>query len=167
MFGKSAKTATAAEKSISYIGGEMAVTGDIDTPGALHIDGKVTGDVRCGALTQGAGGAVHGNIKVGEARLAGLIDGAVEAGNLSLEASARVTGDVLYDSLSVATGAEVEGRFRRRRGGEAEGSAAAKTAASAKPARGKGAAAAAAAASAAPAPTPLFGGGEETAEAAE
>ena len=31
-----------------------------------------------------------------------------------------MTGDVLYESLSVAAGAEVEGRFKRRRGGEDE-----------------------------------------------
>ncbi|HEX9953935.1 MAG TPA: polymer-forming cytoskeletal protein, partial [Allosphingosinicella sp.] len=63
-----------------------------------------------------ASGVVHGNITAGEARLAGLVDGAVEAGSLHLEASARVTGDVLYEALGIATGAEVEGRFKRRRG---------------------------------------------------
>jgi cytoskeletal protein CcmA (bactofilin family) len=124
------------------------VTGDIATDSELHLDGKVLGDIGCGSLTQGRSGEVRGNIKAGEARLAGLVDGAVEAGILTLEASARVTGDILYESLSVAAGAEVEGRFKRRRGGE-DGSAVAR---SAKPA---------------PAPTPLFGGGEEDAVAAE
>ncbi len=125
----------------SYIGSEVTVTGDIATASELHLDGKVLGDVACGALTQGETGEVRGNIKAAEARLAGLVDGAVEAGILTLEASARVTGDVLYESLTVAAGAEVEGRFKRRRGDE-EGSTAAK------------------AEKAPPAPTPLFGGGE-------
>ena len=109
----------------SFIGPEVTVTGNVSTPGALHIDGNVTGDVRCGTLTQGEGGAVRGNIVAAEARLAGLIDGAVEAASLTLEASARITGDVLYETLAVAAGAEVEGRFRRRRS-ERDGAAAAK-----------------------------------------
>lgn len=135
--------------TFSYLGSEVTVTGDIATESELHLDGKVTGDVSCGSLTQGESGEVRGNIKAAEARLAGLVDGAVEAGVLTLEASARVTGDILYESLSVAAGAEVEGRFKRRRGG-ADGSASAK----------------AEKAAPAPAPTPLFGE-EAAAEAAE
>ncbi|HYJ83673.1 MAG TPA: polymer-forming cytoskeletal protein [Allosphingosinicella sp.] len=131
--------------SFSYLGSEVTVTGDIATESELHLDGKVVGDIACDALTQGQSGEVRGNIKAAEARLAGLVDGAVEAGRLTLEASARVTGDVLYESLSVAAGAEVDGRFRRRRGDGEQGSAAARKARTA------------------PEPTPLFG----EAEAAE
>jgi cytoskeletal protein CcmA (bactofilin family) len=151
MFLKGGKDPAAAGRSggpFSYLGGEAKVTGDIATSGELHLDGKVTGDVSCGSLVQGEGGEVRGNIKAGEARLAGLVDGAVEAGMLILEPSARVTGDVLYGSLSVAAGAEVDGRFKRRRG-DGDGSALAK------------------AEKASPAATPLFGEGGEAAEAAE
>lgn len=112
----------------SFIGPEVVVTGDIATPGQLHVDGKVVGDVRCGTLSQGDGGAIHGNILADEARLAGLIDGAVSAGSLLLEASARVTGDVLYETLTVSTGAQVDGRFKRRTGA-IDGSSGARTAA--------------------------------------
>lgn len=150
MFMKGGKTAGGPGRSgdvFSYLGSEVVVTGDIVTASEIHLDGKVNGDVQCGTLTQGGSGEVRGNIKAAEARLAGLVDGAVEAGTLTLEASARVTGDILYDSLSVAAGAEVEGRFRRRRGG-ADGSVAARIE---RPA---------------PAPTPLFGD-EPAAEAAE
>jgi cytoskeletal protein CcmA (bactofilin family) len=150
MFLKGGKAVPAPGQSggtFSYIGGEVAITGDIVTASELHLDGKVTGDVDCGSLTQGSSGEVRGNIKAAEARLAGLVDGAVEAGTLTLEASARVTGDILYESLSVAAGAEVEGRFKRRRSG-GDGSAVARSE------------------KAAPAPTPLFGE-SEAAEAAE
>ena len=112
-------------ETFSFIGPEVVVTGDIDTDGQLHIDGKVVGDVRCGSLSQGESGSISGNISAGEAKLAGLIDGAVTAGTLLLEASARVTGDVLYETLTVSTGAQVDGRFKRRQGNE-DGSARAK-----------------------------------------
>ena len=116
MFGLRQEAQSGEKGKFSFIGPEVTVTGDVETGGRLHIDGKVTGNIRCGTLTQGASGVVHGNITADEARLAGLVDGAVEAGSLHLEGSARVTGDVLYEALSIAPGAEVEGRFKRRRG---------------------------------------------------
>lgn len=151
MFLKGGKTAGGPGQSggtFSYIGSEVTVTGDIATESELHLDGKVVGNVRCGALTQGQSGEVRGNIRAAEARLAGLVDGEVEAGILNLEPSARVTGDVLYESLSVAAGAEVEGRFKRLRGDE-DGARAAR------------------AEQPTPAPTLLFGGEAKAAEAAE
>jgi len=128
--------------TFSFIGPEVAVTGDIATPGQLHIDGKVTGDVRCGTLSQGESGAISGNIVADEARLAGLIDGGVSAGALLLEATARITGDVLYETLTVNTGAQVDGRFKRRRG-DSDGSRKAKDAAGSEEPKAKAVAAAA------------------------
>jgi cytoskeletal protein CcmA (bactofilin family) len=116
--------AEGAGAEFSFIGPEVVVTGNIDTDGRLHFDGRILGDVRCGVLSQGESGAVIGNIVAGEARLAGLVDGAVEARALSLEGSARVTRDLLYETLSIAGGAEVDGRVKRRTGaGDGSGAA--------------------------------------------
>lgn len=164
MFGRGQKAHAAEDGNFSFIGPEVTVTGDIHSAGRLHIDGKVVGDIRCESLSQGASGVVHGNITAGDARLAGLIDGAVEAGTLQLEASARVTGDVLYEALGIATGAEVEGRFKRRRGandGAVHARAQAEAVKPPRPSRAKSAPAAPALAPAAP----LFEA--PTAEAAE
>ena len=100
----------------SFIGLEMDVTGDIAAGGDLHVEGKVLGDVRCASLTLGESGEIRGNIIAETARLAGLVDGAVEAGALTLDHSARITGDILYEMLTVNSGADVEGRFKRRKG---------------------------------------------------
>ena len=113
----------------SFVGPEMDVTGNIAAGGDLHVDGKILGDVRCASLTLGESGEIRGNIVAETARLAGLVDGAVEAGTLSLEHSARVTGDILYETLSVSSGADVEGRFKRRKGaGDGSSGARAETA---------------------------------------
>ncbi|QAY75961.1 polymer-forming cytoskeletal protein [Sphingosinicella sp. BN140058] len=122
MFARGAKTG----REFSFIGPDVTVTGNIVTDGRLHVDGTVTGDIRCGSLTQGSSGAVHGNIVAEEAELAGLVDGAVEAGTLTLAASARITGDVLYETVGIAAGAQVEGRFRRRKGPSDHGASAAR-----------------------------------------
>jgi len=127
MFLKGGKAgAEGAGAEFSFIGPEVVVTGNVETEGRLHVDGRIVGDVRCGILSQGETGAVVGNIVAGEARLAGLVDGAVEAGSLSLEGTAKVTGDILYESVGIARGAEVEGRLKRRRAAR-DGSAAARS----------------------------------------
>jgi cytoskeletal protein CcmA (bactofilin family) len=159
---KSGPSGAGRGETFSFIGPEVTVTGDIATPGQLHVDGKVIGDVTCGSLSQGESGSIIGNINADDAKLSGLIDGAVSAGTLLLETSSRITGDVLYETLTVATGAQVDGRFKRRQA-EADGSRKAKLGvlpASSAPARSEVAAGPA---------SGLFAGGaaEETAEAAE
>lgn len=125
MFSRSAKEAGGARgkggASLSFIGAEAELTGDIATASHLHIDGSVHGDISCAALIQGRSGAIAGNISADEATIAGTVTGVVSAGTVILEATARVTGDISYDSLSVAAGAQVDGRFARR--GQAPGAA--------------------------------------------
>ncbi len=139
----------------SFVGPEMTITGNIDTEGDLHVDGKIAGDVRCGGLTLGESGEIRGNIVAGEARLGGLVDGAVEAATVTLDQTARITGDILYETLSISSGADVEGRFKRRRNA-GDGSSGARAEA-ARPARG----------ATPPSPANLFAEAAPTAEAAE
>jgi cytoskeletal protein CcmA (bactofilin family) len=124
MFSKEKKTgARAAGKAakgkggaLSFIGPEMVVSGDIATDARLHVDGRIEGDVRCGTLSQGEAGTIAGHIVAEDARLAGLVDGTVTARNLTLAPTARVTGDVAYEILSIESGARIDGRFARQEG---------------------------------------------------
>lgn len=121
MFNKHRKEAPAAPVkaarrggSFSVIGADVVIKGDLVTAENLQVNGRIEGDVHCGVLHQGSGGIISGNIVAEEARLAGLVDGTVSAGLLILEPSARVTGDVSYETLSIESGARVEGRFAHR-----------------------------------------------------
>lgn len=101
---------------LSFIDSEVVVSGDLVSAAQIHIDGRVEGDVRCVTLCQGQTGTIVGNIVAEQARLAGLVDGGVAARNLILEPSARITGDVTYETLTIAAGAQIEGRLARREG---------------------------------------------------
>ncbi|HEY9551978.1 bactofilin family protein [Allosphingosinicella sp.] len=101
---------------LSFIGSEVVVNGDIVTEARLHVDGRIEGNVRCGMLSQGESGTIAGNIVTEEARLAGLVDGTVTAQRLILGPTARITGDVSYEILSIEPGARIDGRFARREG---------------------------------------------------
>jgi cytoskeletal protein CcmA (bactofilin family) len=99
---------------LSFIGAEVVVSGNIATDAQLHVDGRIDGDVKCAQLIQGVQGIIAGNIDAEEARLAGTIHGTVVARTLIVEASARILGDVAYETVSIDAGAQIEGRLARR-----------------------------------------------------
>lgn len=109
-----AKPKTRAGTSLSLIGGELTVSGDIESGGQLHIEGRVDGNVHCAGLGQTESGIIAGDIRADEARIGGLVEGNVTAGTVTIEATGRVMGDVAYDTISIAAGARVEGRLARR-----------------------------------------------------
>jgi cytoskeletal protein CcmA (bactofilin family) len=117
MFGKNERTGAAGVGSgpgaMSFIGSDVTITGNIGGEGALHIDGRVDGDVGCASVTLGQGGTIHGNVRADEARIAGTIEGTVAAKSLVIDATARISGDLSYDAVSIETGAVVEGRVKR------------------------------------------------------
>jgi cytoskeletal protein CcmA (bactofilin family) len=53
------------------------------------------------------------------AKLAGKVEGSIVARDLVIHASARITGDVTYENLTIEQGSEVDGRFAHRRAGSA------------------------------------------------
>ncbi len=99
---------------LSLIGAEVTIGGDVTSEGALHVDGRIDGHVRCANLCQSQSGVITGDIVAAEARIGGLVEGTVAARSVVIEASGRVAGDVAYDTISIAAGAQVEGRLARR-----------------------------------------------------
>jgi len=93
------------------IGADVLITGDIRATVDLHIDGRIQGDVTCATLVQGEGSHIAGAVEADQARLAGTIEGTLKVKSLVIEAKARIRGDVSYETLSMAVGAEVDGRL--------------------------------------------------------
>jgi len=96
----------------SVIGAGITVTGNIEASVDLQIHGKVTGDVRCATLLLGEHGEVHGNIHAERVRVAGLVEGSIETGDLAVEASARIAGDVAYSRIRIANGGVIHGKIK-------------------------------------------------------
>lgn len=99
----------------SVLNSDVVIAGNVDATADLRIDGRVEGDVRCKALTQGSGSAIVGTVTADIARLAGAIEGAVRVGELTVECSARINGDVEYESITIEDGGHVEGRLNHMR----------------------------------------------------
>jgi cytoskeletal protein CcmA (bactofilin family) len=112
--GAAARPARNGAQRMSIIGAEVIITGDLATDAQLHVDGRIDGNVRCAQLIQGADGIVSGNIVADEARLAGTVEGTVSAASLTVESTARILGDIAYDTIAIEAGARIEGRLARR-----------------------------------------------------
>lgn len=112
MFGKGDRAA-ARSGDLSFIGTGVTVTGNIGGDGNLHVDGRIDGDVTCATLIVGERGEINGNVRAGDARIAGTVNGAVAAEVLTVTDTARIVGDMSYDAVSIETGAQVEGRVKR------------------------------------------------------
>ena len=102
------------EATFSVLAPDIAVNGDLIATADLHLDGRVTGDIKCAALMQGEGSEVAGNVTAETARIAGTIKGSITAGVLVILKSARIEGDVNYGTLTIEEGAQVDGKFTPR-----------------------------------------------------
>ncbi|MFN3516049.1 MAG: polymer-forming cytoskeletal protein [Novosphingobium sp.] len=107
-----------ANATFSVFGGDIRIKGDVHATADLHIDGHVEGDVTCTSLVQGESGEIVGAVRAESARLSGSVKGTITVRDLVVLKTARIHGDVHYDSLTIEQGAQVEGRFAPRAVGD-------------------------------------------------
>lgn len=97
--------------TFSVIGADVVIKGDIEASADLHVDGRVQGDIVCASLVQGECSTIEGVITAEAARLAGTVKGTIGVRQLVVLKTARIEGDVHYETLTIEQGAQVEGRF--------------------------------------------------------
>lgn len=95
----------------SIIGGDVIISGNVEASVDLHVDGRIEGDLSCAALVQGADSQIRGHISAKSARIGGLVEGSIAAEELIVESSARITGDVSYETISIAMGGQIDGKM--------------------------------------------------------
>ncbi len=115
MWGSSKKTRTT--RIDTLIGQHSEVHGDIKFSGGVHIDGAVRGNVRAindgqSMLSVSDKGSVQGEVSVPYIVLNGVVIGDVHCSkHIELSSKARVTGNVYYNLIEMAIGAEVNGKL--------------------------------------------------------
>jgi len=102
--------------TFSIIGPDVVITGNVSATVDLHVDGRIEGDIACANLVQGQESLIKGAIVAETAKLAGTVEGSITARDLAIQASARITGDITYENLTIDQGGQVDGRFAHRRG---------------------------------------------------
>ena len=91
----------------------VKVDGDFVSQGNVIIDGEVTGSIQtAAALRIGAAAKIHADVTAGSAMVAGEVQGNIRVGDrLDLADTAVIHGDIEAKVLSIASGANVNGRL--------------------------------------------------------
>lgn len=101
----------------TLVGSNSRVNGDLQFTGGCHVDGIVKGNVSADAdsnseLIVTEDGTVEGNVNVPYVVLNGIVRGDVAASQrVELGPTARVIGNVYYNLIEMAIGAEINGKL--------------------------------------------------------
>jgi cytoskeletal protein CcmA (bactofilin family) len=97
----------------SLIAQHTRLIGDIETEGALLVNGSVQGNGRVGGeLAIASGASWEGDVRAERAVVAGSVTGDIAvADKLEIGASARLRGRVTARRIAIALGAQVEGEM--------------------------------------------------------
>jgi cytoskeletal protein CcmA (bactofilin family) len=102
------------KKAGSVIAADIVITGSIEAPSGLLLEGRVNGEVRCADLVLGEKSVVTGGIHADRVRVEGVAEGGIEARDVSITATGHVMGNVFYERVNIALGGTVEGNMKRR-----------------------------------------------------
>mgnify|MGYP001795260057 CR=1 FL=1 len=101
----------------TLVGASTRIEGDLNFTGASHVDGIVNGGVTAtgdsnSTLSVSERGEIHGNVSAPHGVLNGLVKGDVNAHQrVELGPTARVIGNVYYNLIEMAIGAEINGKL--------------------------------------------------------
>lgn len=87
------------------------VKGNIVTEGDFRVDGRVEGNIECGAkIVVGPKGVINGNIVSVNAEIMGSVEGNIHtSGILVLKAASMVEGDIFTPTLEIEPNARFSG----------------------------------------------------------
>ena len=114
MFNKKQRRHTVVD---TLVGTNTRINGDINFEGGCHVDGTVKGNVSAdtesnSALSVSEEGNVEGGVTVPYVVLHGIVRGDVYATKrVELGPTARVIGNVYYNLIEMAIGAEINGKL--------------------------------------------------------
>ena len=75
--------------SISTISEDLTITGNVESKGELHLNGRVQGDVCCVALVLGENAQLEGNVVAEDVMVRGRLIGSVRALKVMLQSAAQ------------------------------------------------------------------------------
>lgn len=114
MFGNKGRKPVAIQ---TLIGEGTRIEGDLHFEGGCHIDGLVNGCVAGGNdsdvyLSVSEYGRVQGNVSVSRLALSGTVEGDITVTERAeLGSTARVVGNMYYNLIEIAAGAEINGKL--------------------------------------------------------
>ena len=95
----------------SIISEEVTLTGNLKTPGALHVEGTVIGELDVSSLTIGPTGVFEGNVTCKTLNIRGKFTGTSHCRELLIASSAQIEAKITYNELTLKRGAILKGEL--------------------------------------------------------
>jgi cytoskeletal protein CcmA (bactofilin family) len=108
-----AAAARTSDHTVSLIGPDLTITGNLVSKGEVQVDGVVEGDIHGSHVVVGETATVSGGIVADEVVIRGHVVGSVRSKRVMLQSTSQVEGDIFHQSLSIEQGALFEGKSRR------------------------------------------------------
>jgi len=83
------------------------LTGDLRVPGLVELLGHVDGKVSADAIIIEETGSVDGELHASKVAIKGQFEGKILGGVANFHSSAKVSGEILYETLCIESGAQV------------------------------------------------------------
>jgi cytoskeletal protein CcmA (bactofilin family) len=90
----------------------IEITGSIKFSNDMIIDGKINGEIQSdkGKVTIGENANIKGDVKAGEVKLYGRVEGTITSDRCELKGKSILNGDIKTKMLSMEEGASLTGR---------------------------------------------------------
>ena len=101
------------DRSVSVIGPDLTIAGNLISKGEVQVDGTVQGDIHGSHVVVGASAKINGGIVAEEVVVRGHVVGSIRSRRVMLQSTSQVDGDIYHQALSIEQGAMFEGKSRR------------------------------------------------------
>jgi cytoskeletal protein CcmA (bactofilin family) len=107
-----AQPSTGGAPAVSVISKALKITGQLESTEDIQIEGEVEGDVRAVSVGVGPNAKIKGTVRGDHVQLAGTVDGRIEAKKVVLTRTARMSGDVIHQDITIESGAFIDGHCK-------------------------------------------------------
>lgn len=83
--------------------------GDVTSDGTIRIFGHLEGDIRADAIIVALSATVDGVLRARTVHIDGIVNGPIIADRVTLGPTARIKGNISYETANIARGADVRG----------------------------------------------------------
>ena len=104
----------------SHFAAGAKLSGDLTVPGHMELSGHIDGKITADSIVIEANGSAIGELLADIVAIKGRFDGSIHGLDVILHSSAKVSGEIFYQALTIENGAEVNSSCSRQNSSETE-----------------------------------------------
>ncbi len=98
----------------SHFAAGAKLSGDLTVPGLMEVSGHIDGKIKADSIMIEANGSAIGELHADSVAVKGRLDGIIYSRDVKLHSSAKVSGEIVYQTLSIESGADVNASCSRQ-----------------------------------------------------